>query len=126
MRIVYTGLNQTTVYTVTVTNTGKVAGDEVVFGFFRPNTASIKTLPQDNPVPKKQLFAFQRVHLDAGESTKVSLTLNSTTLGLVDLDGHRELHAGDYDIVFSRGYGEELVAPVSVEVEKPVRISTFR
>lgn len=121
-----TGLNQVQNYTCTVTNTGKVAGDEVVFGFFKPQRASLRTLSAETPVPSKQLFAFQRVHLAAGASTKVTLTLNSTVLGLVDMDGHRSLHAGAYGVVLTRGHGEEITADVDVAVPAPVRISTFR
>lgn len=125
-KAIATQLNQIINYTVTVKNVGKMDGDEVVQGYWRPNRTSLHSLPQANPMPIKQLFDYKRVHVAAGQSAVVTLTLNTTALGLVDTDGHRSLHAGHFDIVLSRGHGEELVAPVVVEVEAPIRISTFR
>lgn len=121
-----TQLNELQNYTCTVTNTGYRAGDEVVFGFFKPQRASLLALPLDNPVPRKQLFGFQRVHLAAGASIEVTLTLNSTALGLVDMEGHRSLHAGSYGIVLTRGHADDISTFIHVELEAPLRISTFR
>eukprot|EP00041_Stephanoeca_diplocostata_P036923 m.1369431 g.1369431 ORF g.1369431 m.1369431 type:complete len:111 (+) comp24955_c1_seq28:380-712(+) len=49
-------------YSVTVTNTGDVTGDEVVFAYFSPSQ-----VPEVGAV-QKQLFGFQRVHLAPGGS----------------------------------------------------------
>lgn len=120
---------QSTTYTCTVKNTGSVAGDEVVLAFFKPQRKSLVTLSESNPVPIKQLFGFQRVSLGPGESTQVSFTLSLSNLALVDVDGHRSIHPGDFDIVFSRGHGQELVAPLRVhsDIAHPkARLSTFR
>lgn len=122
----FSSLNQVVNYTVTVKNVGHMDGDEVVFGYFHPNKTSLRSLPRANPVPFKQLFDYQRVHVAAGQSVQVVLTLNSTALGLVDLDGHRSLHPGVFGIEINRGHGEPLMTTTTVEVEEPIRISTFR
>jgi len=45
---------------------------------------------------------------------------------MVTKDGHKELHAGDFEIALTRGHGPELTSMASVSVAKPVRLSTFR
>ena len=107
-----------TTYTCEVTNTGKVAGDEVVQAFFKPSASLVsqrQLSDASTPSPIKQLFAFERVHLEAGASTKVTFTLNPTQhLSMVDIDGHRNLYAGEYDVVLTRGHGADLEAKVHV------------
>jgi hypothetical protein len=114
-----------TTYTVKVTNTGAVAGDEVVLAFFKPDADHTNT---GSPVPKKQLFDFKRVHLAAGASTTLTFTVNAEQLALVDKDGHSGLYTGGYDIIFSRGHGTELSTRTRVEVEQKggMRTKTFR
>eukprot|EP00043_Microstomoeca_roanoka_P016573 m.170059 g.170059 ORF g.170059 m.170059 type:complete len:826 (+) comp16484_c3_seq1:65-2542(+) len=113
-------------FTCTVTNTGNKLGDEVVFAYYRPQSESIQSLPADNPVPLKVLFGFERVTLAPGQSTQIMFELNTTDLGLVDTDGHRSVHSGQYDIILSRGHGEELVTTVQVDLKTPHRLFTFR
>jgi hypothetical protein len=119
-----------TTYNVKVTNTGTVAGDEVVLAYFKPHAQSegIRRLRASaTPVVIKQLFAFERVHLAVGESTSLSFTVNATMLALVDGDGHTSLHPDtSFDIVFSRGHGKDLEAVVDVRVPEPIRTKEFR
>jgi hypothetical protein len=114
-------------YTVKVTNTGKIAGDEVVLAYYRPDKASLQgTLGADTPVVLKQLFAFERIHLGAGESKSLSFTVNASTLALADMDGHTAIHPGKFGIVFSRGHGKDIEAPLEVQMAEPIRTSEFR
>lgn len=116
-----------TKYTVKVTNTGKVAGDEVVFAFTKPAAASISTLAADAPVEKKRLFAFQRVHLKSGESTSLTFEVDvQKHLAMVDSAGNTAVHAGDFEVVFSRGHGDELATALQVHTQAPVQTKTFR
>ena len=66
----------------------------------------------------------------AGASETSSFQLQPTHLAMVDADGHTSMHNGDFDVVFSRGHGEELAAPVSVvltqEGMESRRVKTFR
>ena len=61
---------------VTVSNTGAVDSDEVVQVFTRQPHASV-------PVPHTRLAAFARVHLKAGASQVVQLTLTPETRAVV-------------------------------------------
>ena len=115
-----------TKYSVLVTNTGKIVGDEVVQAFLKPERSSLATLGVGTPVPLKQLFGFQRVTLKPGESKTLDFTLTAEQLAMVDLDGHTSLHAGDFNVIFSRGHSEELVAQLRVAVAQPIRLKTFR
>ena len=118
-----------TTYKVTVKNTGTVAGDEVVFAYTKPKAATLRaSLGESVPIEQKKLFGFQRVSLAAGASATVSFELAPAHLAMVDEDGHTGLHRGEFEIVFSRGHGEELVAQAAVQVETgaTARLKTFR
>ncbi len=75
--------------TVTVTNTGKLAGDEVV-------EAYLKTPQGDGPV--HSLVGFSRVHLGAGESREVPLEISARSLSSVDAQGERSVLPGSYSL----------------------------
>jgi len=100
-------------YNVTVTNTGSVAGDEVALAFFKPQ--SFKDVPLI-----KQLFGFQRVHLEPNESVKLSFTLNVKTLSMGDENGHVVSRPGVYVVEFTNGVEERLVTKVEVAGSKYV------
>jgi hypothetical protein len=121
------GAEAATDYSVVVTNTGKVAGDEVVLAFLKPQAHSFATLPAGTPVETKRLFGFQRVHLAPGASTTLTFSVGGRQLQMVGGDGHAALHSGKFDVVFSRGHGAELSAPIAVHAPGgPVRTKTFR
>ena len=73
--------------TIPVTNTGPVAGDEVVQLYMRDPVASVSR-------PVKQLRAFARIALDAGESREVVFTLTSDQFALWSLDGDWQIEPG--------------------------------
>ena len=73
--------------TIPVTNTGPVAGDEVVQLYMRDPVASVSR-------PVKQLRAFARIALDAGESREVVFTLNSDQFALWSLDYDWQIEPG--------------------------------
>jgi beta-glucosidase len=74
--------NGTVEVSVRVTNTGKRAGDEVVQLYTHQQTSRDK-------LPKAQLRAFQRVHLEAGQSRTVRLTLAASDLAHWDVTRSR-------------------------------------
>jgi beta-glucosidase len=80
---------------VTVTNTGKTAGDEVV-------QLCLK-LPQVKGAPLIALRGFQRIHIDPGASQKVHFELKGRDLGMVTEDGPPIIAGGDYTISIGGG-----------------------
>lgn len=71
------GANDTLRVTVTVENTGKRAGTEIVQLYVRDEVASVTR-------PVKQLEGFRRVALNGGESQRVTFLLPARALGLYD------------------------------------------
>jgi beta-glucosidase len=79
----------------TVTNTGKVAGDEVVQLYLK--------FPDVKGAPQIALRGFQRVHLEPGASQKVHFELKDRDLGMVTQDGNPIIAQGDYTISIGGG-----------------------
>ena len=71
-------------------NSGNVAGDEVAELYL--------TQPREYETPVRKLVGFQRVHLAAGESTRLSLTIDPRSLSPVDEKGNHIIRAGEYTI----------------------------
>ena len=71
---------------VDVTNTGAMAGDEVVELYL--------THPGVPGAPIRALKGFQRVHLAKGEKKTVTFALNNSDLSIVDPNGKRRVAAG--------------------------------
>ncbi len=79
----------------TVTNTGKIAGDEVVQVYLK--------FPPVNGAPTIALRGFQRIHLEAGASQKVHFELKDRDLSMVTEDGNPILAQGDYTLTLGGG-----------------------
>ncbi|MFG6686063.1 glycoside hydrolase family 3 N-terminal domain-containing protein [Mariniflexile sp. HNIBRBA6329] len=77
---------------VQVTNTGKVAGDEVVQMYIRDNISSYTR-------PVKELKAYKRVSLNPGETKTVSLDINAESLAMYDRDYNFVVEPGDFTIM---------------------------
>ena len=84
---------------VNVTNTGAMAGDDVVLAFVKPPQS-----PRDDRTspPMKQLFGFDRVHLNVNETVQVFFPLRISALLAVAQDGSKWLHPGSYRILIGQ------------------------
>jgi len=80
---------------VTVSNTGAVAGDEVVQLYLK--------FPAVKGAPLKALRGFERIHLDPGASQKVHFELKPRDLGMVTEDGNPIIAQGDYTVSIGGG-----------------------
>lgn len=76
---------------VTVTNTGKVAGDEVVQVYMHDEIASVGR-------PLKELVAFKRVTLNAGESKKVEIEVPYRSFHMWDKDMKFRVEEGWFNV----------------------------
>lgn len=83
---------------VTVTNTGKVAGDEVVQLYLK--------FPAVKGAPRIALRGFERIHLDPGASQKVHFQLKPRDLSMVTEEGNPIIAQGDYTITIGGGQPE--------------------
>ena len=76
---------------VTVTNTGMRAGDEVVQLYLRDEVASVTR-------PVRQLRGFRRIHLDVGESRVVEFELGRDDYAFHDAAMHDVVEPGRFDV----------------------------
>ena len=80
---------------VTVTNTGKVAGDEVVQVYLK--------FPAVPGAPLKALRGFQRVHLEAGASQEVKFELKPRDMSMVTELGDPVVPEGEFTLSIGGG-----------------------
>lgn len=101
---------------VTVTNTGERAGDEVVQLYLKDLEASCR-------VPAHDLRGFERITLAPGASRRVSFRLGARELSLIDENGTRVLEPGRFRVTLGGSQPDarslELTgsAPLSAEFE---------
>jgi beta-glucosidase len=85
------GMNGTVTIQVNVTNSGKLAGEEIVQLYIRdPLATRIR--------PVKELKGFQKISLAPGETKVVSFTLNKSTMQYFDENGKPQLEPGKISI----------------------------
>jgi beta-glucosidase len=85
---------------VDVTNTGKVAGDEVVQLYVHQEKSSVK-------VPEKELRGFQRISLQPGEKRTVTFALPGEKLAFWDEKTHAFLvEPGVFDLMVGSSSGD--------------------
>jgi beta-glucosidase len=96
------GQGETVKVEVDVTNTGKVAGDEVVQLYVHDEAASVTR-------PVLELKHFKRVTLAPGAKTTVTFEIKPSDLWMWNLDMKRVVEPGDFSI---------LVGPNSVDLKK--------
>jgi beta-glucosidase len=99
------GVNGQTMVSVEVTNTGKLAGDEVVQLYIRDLVSSATR-------PVKELKGFRRIHLQPGQTQTVEFRLGPETLAFWNEDMKHVVEPGAFDI---------MVGPNSVDL-KSVRL----
>jgi len=97
-------------YEINVTNTGKIPGDEVVFAYFVPTNLTIYT---DLPLIK-QLFGFERVHVNPGQTITVYFDVDTSTLQVVDKKGNIISAPGRYHLEFTNGVTEKLISTIDL------------
>lgn len=83
--------NANLIVRVNVTNTGKVAGDEVVQLYLTHKLSGIRT-------PARALKGFKRIHLNAGETQVVSFNVMPDKLYVLNADGTLLPPVGELEI----------------------------
>lgn len=76
----------------TIKNIGDCAGDEVVQLYIKDIYASVAR-------PLKELKAFDRIHLAAGEHKKITMTITPEMLTMLDINLKPVVEAGDFRIL---------------------------
>ncbi len=78
--------------TLTLKNTGKMEGDEIVQLYIRDLIASVTR-------PVLELKGFQRIHLEPGEAKKISFMITPEMLAMLDEDLNRVIEPGEFRIM---------------------------
>lgn len=99
--------HDTLAVSVTLKNTGKYDGTEVVQLYVQDKVGSVTR-------PVKELKRFQRVTLKAGESAQVSLTLPVTELAFWGYDMTYQVEPGDFTLWVGTNSAEGLTKDFSV------------
>jgi beta-glucosidase len=84
--------NQTITASITLTNTGAVAGKEVVQLYIRDVVGSVTR-------PVKELKGFQKLELKAGESKTVTFNISTNDLKFYNYDLKHDWEAGEFHIM---------------------------
>jgi beta-glucosidase len=106
---------QAVTVSVNVTNSGGRDGDEVV---------QLYVTRQAEGAPVRALKAFQRIALKAGETRRVTFTLDAKALSIVDANGNRVVDAGVADIWIGGGQpGQRAGLPQAAGVSARVDIT---
>ncbi len=77
---------------VTVSNTGSITGKETVLLYLNDVAASVSR-------PNKQLKAFKKVELAAGQLEKLQFTLSPNDLSFIGVDLKRIVETGDFKVI---------------------------
>ena len=85
------GKNDKLIVTTNFTNIGKVDGEEIVQLYIRDYAASVVR-------PVKELKAFKKIMLKAGESKDVVFTLTKNDLSFFDANGNSIIEAGKFSV----------------------------
>ncbi len=104
------GVEGTTKVSVDVTNTGRMAGDEVVQLYIRDEVSSVTR-------PVKELRGFRRVSLAPGETRTVEFTLGFAELSFLNRDMHKVVEPGNFKIMIG-GNSVDLIETQLRVVEK--------
>jgi beta-glucosidase len=103
------GRGESTRVSATVTNTGERAGSEVVQMYIRDRVSSVTR-------PVKELKGFEKVFLDPGASTTVSLEITPESLAFFCLDMRYVTEPGEFEIMVGTSSRAEDLESVMLEL----------
>lgn len=95
---------------VDVTNSGKVAGDEVVQMYIRDCISSVTR-------PVKELKGFQRITLKPGETQTVCLDITPEHLAFYDIDMNYVVEPGEFKIMVGSSSRDEDLQQIVLTVK---------
>ena len=105
--------------TVSVHNSGEMAGDEVIQVYLAPPKHSDKSF-----FPNVQLVGFERVNINPGVVQMAAFELNPYLLSLVDEDGEHYIFPGDYTVLSANQPGDDMLkATFTISGTAPVKIT---
>ena len=107
LRITMGSGNSATVQ-VNVRNMGKLAGEEVVQVYLHDLVASVTR-------PVKELKAFEKIMLNAGESRTIRFQLDESAFGFYDNNGKWTVEPGDFDVMVGGNSADGLKGKITIQ-----------
>ena len=101
--------NESSNVSVDVTNTGKIAGDEIVQMYIRDKVSSVTR-------PVKELKGFQRISLKPGETKTVTLKITSEKLSFHNVDIKFVVEPGEFEIMIGSSSRDEDLSRIILQV----------
>ena len=92
---------------MTVTNTGKRAGDQVVQMYIHHPVSSVVQ-------PVLALKGFQRVHLEPGTSQKITFDVGADELSILDANLQRVVETGKVDVLIGANSAETTAVQLTI------------
>jgi beta-glucosidase len=92
-----------------VTNTGKRAGSEVVQMYIRDRLSSVTR-------PVKELKAFRKIHLEAGQTANVTFEISPEQLAFYDIDMNFVVEPGEFEIMIGNSSRDADLQKVTLTV----------
>lgn len=103
-------------FEVTVRNTGKRDGDEVVQVYLANNAADIK-------VPLRNLVGFERIHLRASEQRTLEFSVPAEAFGYINEQGEKVYAPGMFELSVGGGQPHQKINATSNVLTRTVRLS---
>ncbi len=95
--------------TVDVTNTGRMAGDEIVQLYIRDDVSSVTR-------PVKELKDFRRVHLEPGQTQAVQFVIAPDKLSFLNEEMHRVVEPGSFTIMVGPSSSTDRLLTAKLEI----------
>ncbi|MCB0750945.1 MAG: glycoside hydrolase family 3 C-terminal domain-containing protein, partial [Ignavibacteriae bacterium] len=102
--------NSCTKISVDITNTGNVAGSEVVQLYIRDLVSSVTR-------PVKELKGFEKIFLEAGEKKTVSFDISKKELAFTNIDMEYIVEAGEFELMLGSSSKDEDLVKLFLVVE---------
>lgn len=99
--------DEAAVISVKITNTGTMAGDEVVQLYIRDRVSTVTR-------PVRELKDFRRIHIESGESKVVTFVLPLEKLALWDINMKYTTEPGEFDIMVGPNSTELITVELAV------------
>ena len=103
------GTDESTYASVEVTNTGDIAGDEIVQMYIRDKVSSVTR-------PVKELKGFKRISLEPGETKEVTLKITPERLSFHNIDMKFIVEPGDFEIMIGSSSRDEDLSKIMLTV----------
>ena len=104
-----TGPAGQTTATIDITNTGRMAGDEIVQLYIRDQVSSVTR-------PIKELKDFRRIHLEPGQTRTVQFVITPDKLSFLNQDMRRVVEPGLFDIMVGPSSSSDKLLTAKLEI----------